>query len=108
MRFYTKQHKFYCGIDLHAKKMYLCILDETGKIKLHRNIKTEREVFLKVIEPYREDIVVSAECMFTWYQASLKLRPDRLDRRSVCRTRHSLCPWSRTIHESHSRRQSQK
>jgi len=24
MRFYTKQHKFYCGIDFHAKKMYLC------------------------------------------------------------------------------------
>jgi len=67
MRFYTKQHKFYCGIDLHAKKMYLCILDETGEIRLHRNIKTDREVFLKVIEPYQEDIVVAVECMFTWY-----------------------------------------
>ncbi len=29
MNFYTKQHKFYCGIDLHTKKMYVCILDET-------------------------------------------------------------------------------
>jgi len=67
MRFYTKQHKFYCGIDLHAKKMYLCILDETGEILLHRNIKTDREVFLKVIEPFREDVVVAVECMFTWY-----------------------------------------
>jgi hypothetical protein len=80
MRFYTKQHKFYCGIDLHAKKMYLCILDEAGEIRLHRNIKTARDVFLKVIEPYREDIVVAVECMFTWYQASPRLRPDRLDR----------------------------
>ncbi len=67
MRFYTKQHKFYCGIDLHTKKMYLCILEQSGDIIFHRNIKTDREVFLKVIEPYREDIVVSAECMFTWY-----------------------------------------
>ena len=67
MRFYTKQHKFYCGIDLHAEKMFLCILDETGEVRLHRNIKTDREVFLKVIEPYREDIVVAVECMFTWY-----------------------------------------
>ncbi len=24
MRFYTKQHKYYCGVDLHAKTM--CIL----------------------------------------------------------------------------------
>ena len=39
MRFYTKQHKFYCGIDLHARKMYLCILDETGEVRLHQNIK---------------------------------------------------------------------
>lgn len=27
MKFYTKTHKFYCGIDLHAKTMYLCILN---------------------------------------------------------------------------------
>ena len=67
MRFYTKQHKFYCGIDLHAKKMYLCILDETGEIRLHRNIKTDREVFLRLIQPFREDVVVAVECMFTWY-----------------------------------------
>ena len=67
MRFYTKQHKFYCGIDLHAKKMYLCILDAEGEGRLHRNIKTDREVFLKVIESFREDIVVAVECMFTWY-----------------------------------------
>ena len=67
MRFYTKQHKYYCGIDLHARKMYLCILDETGEVRLHQNIKTDREVFLKVIKPFREDIAVAVECMFTWY-----------------------------------------
>ncbi len=63
MKFYTKQHKYYCGIDLHTKKMYLCILDSTGASVLHRNIKTDREVFLKTIEPFREDIVVAVECM---------------------------------------------
>jgi transposase len=67
MRFYTKQHKYYCGIDLHTKKMYLCIVDSSGEIVLHRNIKTDRNVFLKTIEPFREDIVVAVECMFTWY-----------------------------------------
>ena len=70
MRFYTKQHEFYFGIDLHAKKMYLCILDQTGEVLLHRNIKTDREVFLKVIEPFRENVVVAVECMFTWYWIS--------------------------------------
>jgi hypothetical protein len=67
MRFYTTQHKFYCGIDLHARTMYLCILDQEGKILLHRDIKTDPDIFLKTIAPYREDIVVSVECIFTWY-----------------------------------------
>ena len=49
MKFYTKQHKFYCGVDLHAKTMYLCILDSEGKIVLHRNIKSKPGVFLKTI-----------------------------------------------------------
>src|SRR5215475_12843913 len=31
MRFYTTQHPFYCGIDLHARTMYLCILDQGGE-----------------------------------------------------------------------------
>jgi hypothetical protein len=32
MRFYTQQHQFYCGIDLHARTMYLCILNQDGEI----------------------------------------------------------------------------
>jgi len=47
--------------------MYICILDNAGEILLHRNIRTLRESFLNVIDPFREDIVVAAECMFTWY-----------------------------------------
>jgi len=27
MRFYNKVHAFYCGVDLHARTMYLCMLD---------------------------------------------------------------------------------
>ena len=67
MQFYTKQHKFYCGIDLHTKKMYVCILDEKGEIREHRNMNTNPESFLAAVAPFREDIVVAVECMFTWY-----------------------------------------
>jgi hypothetical protein len=52
MNFYTKQHKYYCGIDLHAKTMYLCILNQEGTIVLHRDIRTDPEVFLKTVETY--------------------------------------------------------
>ena len=68
MRFYTGQHRYYCGIDLHARTMYLCILDhESGKILLHRNLRSEPELFLRTIEPYRDDLVVGVECIFCWY-----------------------------------------
>ena len=67
MRFYTTQHPFYCGIDLHARTMYVCILDQNGEILVHRNMKTDPEAFLKAIAPYRQGIVVAVECMFTWY-----------------------------------------
>jgi len=67
MRFYTKTHKHYCGIDLHAKKMFVCILNADGAVLLHRNIATSPEDFLKVIAPFREDLLVGVECMFAWY-----------------------------------------
>ena len=67
MRFYTTQHPFYCGIDLHARTMYVCILDQNGEVLVHRNMKTDPEAFLKAIAPYRQGIVVAVECMFTWY-----------------------------------------
>jgi hypothetical protein len=34
MRFYTQQHQHYCGIDLHARQMYVCILDASGKVRV--------------------------------------------------------------------------
>jgi transposase len=67
MRFYTQNHQYYCGIDLHARSMYLCILNGQGEILLHRNFKTEPDAFLKAVAPYREDPVVAVECIFTWY-----------------------------------------
>ena len=48
MRFYTNQHPFYCGIDLHARSMYVCILSQDGEIVLHRNMKAAPEAFPKL------------------------------------------------------------
>jgi len=55
MRFYTRQHQYYCGIDLHARTMYNCILDQAGNTVLHKNIHTKPELFLKIIEPFWEE-----------------------------------------------------
>ena len=52
MRFYTKQHRYYCGIDLHARRMYICVLDAEGQIRVHRNGPATPEHFLTTIAPY--------------------------------------------------------
>ena len=64
MRFYTRQHKFYCGIDLHARSMYVCVLDQEGSVLVSQNIASAPEPFLELMVPYREDVVVAVECMF--------------------------------------------
>ena len=38
MRFYTQEHRFYCGVDLHARTMYLCILDAAGQVVYDHNL----------------------------------------------------------------------
>lgn len=67
MNFYTRQHKHYCGIDLHAKAMDVCILEQQGTKLVHKNLPTTPEAFLRIVAPYREDLVVAVECIFTWY-----------------------------------------
>lgn len=52
MRFYTKTHKYYCGIDLHARKKYVCILDSEGTVLVHCEINCNPESFLRVVAPY--------------------------------------------------------
>jgi len=67
MRFYTQQHRFYCGIDLHARSMHLCILDEAGAVVFDRNLPCRPEPFLRAVAPFRDGLIVGVECMFAWY-----------------------------------------
>ncbi len=68
MRFYTKQHQLYCGIDLHAKQMYLCVLNSLGETVLHRNMPATAEMLEGAIAAFTEsDLVIAVECIFSWY-----------------------------------------
>ena len=48
MRFYNRQHRHYCGIDLHVKTMYVCILDGTGQVLVHHNVPSTPEALLEI------------------------------------------------------------
>jgi len=67
MRFYNRQHRFYCGVDLHARTMYLCILDANGQVVFDKNLAAEPDAFLKAVAPFRDGLVVAVECLFCWY-----------------------------------------
>ena len=70
MKFYTKSHPYYCGIDLHARSLYVCILDQAGEIYVHKEISANPDKLFSLLEPYLGQIVVGVECMHCWYWVS--------------------------------------
>jgi transposase len=67
MRFYQGHHRFYCGIDLHARTLSVCVLDHDGRKRLHQAVEASPEAVLDALAPFRDGLVVACECMFAWY-----------------------------------------
>ena len=64
---YNTQHKFYCGVDLHARSMFVHILDHKGKTVFEQDLPADPDEFLHAIKPFRKNRVDGCECMFAWY-----------------------------------------
>ena len=75
MRFYNRQHQYDCGIDLHVKTMYVCILDAAGQVRVHQNVPSTPAAFLETVASYRADLVVSAGCMLRGIGSPISARP---------------------------------
>ena len=69
MRFFTPppDARFYAGVDLHARSLFLCVLDRDGQERLARNLAAAPAPFLKAVAPFRDGLVVGCECMHCWY-----------------------------------------
>ena len=68
MKYYCTTTEFNCGIDLHARQMYVCVMDRQGRKLVHCNVRNnDFQYFLKLIQPYRHSLTVCCECMFGWY-----------------------------------------
>ena len=67
MRLYDQPHPFYGGIDLHARTLHLCVLEQAGSVVFDKNLPSRPDAFLQAIAPFRDGLVVGAECMFAWY-----------------------------------------
>src|SRR5215208_1940901 len=64
---YNQPHRFYCGVDLHARTLFTHVLDHKGKTVFEQDLPANPDDFLRAIQPYRKDLVVGCECMFAWY-----------------------------------------
>ena len=67
MNFYNNLHPYYCGIDLHARVLYVCIIDQNGQTLVHKEISASPDKLKALLEPYIGNIVVGVECMHCWY-----------------------------------------
>src|SRR5262249_48281761 len=57
MRVYTTPHSHYCGVDLHARSLFVHVLDHAGTTRLERDIPASPAAFLDAIGPYRDGLV---------------------------------------------------
>ena len=58
MRYYTQQHPYYCGIDLHARSLYICIVDRDGRAVFHEDRVVNADVLQRTVEPYLPDLAL--------------------------------------------------
>jgi transposase len=59
--------RFYAGVDLHARNLFLVVLDRDGQTCFARNLPAAADPFLKAVAPFRDGLLVACECMHCWY-----------------------------------------
>ena len=64
---YNQAHQFYAGVDLHARSLFVHVLNAKGKTVFERDLPADPDAFLDAVGPFRKNLVVGCECMFAWY-----------------------------------------
>jgi len=53
MKFAKVDSKYYCGIDLHSRSMYISVMDKEGEILFHRNMPNDFDIFKNYVERFQ-------------------------------------------------------
>jgi transposase len=67
MEYWQPETDFYCGVDLHWTNMYVCITDRLGEKLVHRKLRNDPALFLRVLGPYLPSVTVATESTGSWY-----------------------------------------
>src|SRR5262245_38417314 len=71
--------RFYAGADLHARALFLVILDDTGHSVFAKNLPAAPAPFLRAIAPFRDGLLVACECMHCWYWLADTCRAEHIN-----------------------------
>jgi hypothetical protein len=66
-RFDTKPPPFYCGIDVHARTLDVCLLTQDGELRRPRHLNTSPETRRRSMAPSRADLGVAVDGLVTGY-----------------------------------------
>jgi len=74
MRYAKVESKYYCGIDLHSRSMYISVLDKEGAVLFQRNMANRFDIFKKYVERFLPELVVGVEssCYYYWLADACK------------------------------------
>jgi transposase len=59
--------RVYCGVDLHAKRSQVCVIDDRGEVLVNRRVANRLEEILEVLAPFGTGIPTAVESTFNWY-----------------------------------------
>src|SRR5439155_23366596 len=74
----TQHHPLYCGLDLPARPMDVCLLRQDGAGVRHRQMPARPDAVLKAIAPSRDAMVVAVAWILPWYGLADLGAPDGL------------------------------
>jgi len=74
MRFAKVDSKYYCGIDLHSRSMYISVMDKEGEVLFHRNMPNDFDIFKNYVERFQPNMAVGVEssCYYYWLADACK------------------------------------
>jgi len=58
---------YYCGVDMHSRSSYICILNQRGEIEYKRNISNNFQTFKQNIARFLPDIAIGCESTYNYY-----------------------------------------
>lgn len=59
--------KYYCGIDLHVKDCFICVIDEKEKTLVRKRLPNSLHVMLEILSKFDPKPTVVVESTLNWY-----------------------------------------